>query len=81
MLPASAETRSRFAGRLNVTRLPLDPGHSSLFPLPWALQAATLAHSPALRLPMPTITRLPLLPLTESGRAAVGQAMREAGLL
>lgn len=64
--------------RARAIHLKLLPLHTHLFcepspaPAKWALAQMGRCRD---------VLRLPLLPLTESGRAAVGQALREAGLL
>jgi 4-hydroxy-tetrahydrodipicolinate synthase len=66
------------AKRARAIHRKLMPLHTQLFcepspaPVKWALAQMGRCRD---------VLRLPLLPLTESGRAAVGQAMREAGLL
>lgn len=75
MCMAAIEGDVRRARAIHLKLLPL---HTQLFcepspaPTKWALAALGRCRD---------VLRLPLLPLTESGRAAVGQAMREAGLL
>lgn len=75
MCMAAIEGDVRRARAIHLKLLPL---HTHLFcepspaPAKWALAQMGRCRD---------VLRLPLLPLTESGRASVGQAMREAGLL
>jgi 4-hydroxy-tetrahydrodipicolinate synthase len=75
MCMAAIEGDVRRARAIHLRLLPL---HTQLFcepspaPAKWALAQMGRCRD---------VLRLPLLPLTESGRASVGQAMREAGLL
>lgn len=75
MCMAAIEGDVRRARAIHLKLLPL---HTHLFcepspaPAKWALAQLGRCRD---------VLRLPLLPLTESGRASVGQAMRDAGLL
>ena len=75
MCMAAIEGDVRRARAIHLKLLPL---HTQLFcepspaPAKWALAQLGRCRD---------VLRLPLLPLTETGRASVGQAMRDAGLL
>lgn len=75
MCMAAIEGDVRRARAIHLKLLPL---HTKLFcepspaPAKWALAQLGRCRD---------VLRLPLLPLTETGRASVGQAMRDAGLL